>query len=148
VAHARGVSAILMSKSSPFNLVCGGKLFDVVSSSKLGDFELASHGLEHLQPTPANKVSPIFSVLCTPLNCQSKPSNLDVIFTQTASLSLRATVLLASDASIDSIYSLKLDAEQLIERYDSWPESLPKEWWPRTVGVIDSKDKEITYVPL
>ncbi|RDW59099.1 hypothetical protein BP5796_12023 [Coleophoma crateriformis] len=146
IAHARGISAILISKQSPFDLVCGGKLFQLSNPLPLEDLDLDNSGLQHLQYSlmKDTKVSPIFSVLCTPLVKQSN-TTIESIFIQTASLILRARSLIADEATtIDQLYCLKLDAEQLDERYNAWSENIPDEWQPRSVGVITLKNDETT----
>jgi hypothetical protein len=145
VAHARGVSAILMSKSSPFDLICGGKLFQVPTPLPLNDLEMESSRDLHLQHYIANnnKVSPRFSILCTPLLNQSN-SVIDTLFIQIETLIQRARSLLASEVNVDQLYRLKSDAEKLNEACDAWPESLCKQWEPRSVGIITSKDDKIS----
>jgi len=103
--------------------------------------------LPYLQNSIANndKVSPIFSVLCTPKLNHSN-STIDSIFIKTVSLILRTRSLLASEATVDKLYCLKLDAEQLNEEYNSWPQTLSEEWGPKSVGVIAPRNVETTWV--
>jgi hypothetical protein len=54
----------------------------------------------------------------------------------------RAEYLLENEATLDQLHQLKLEAEQLREVYSVWPDTVPKEWIPRSVGVISSNDEE------
>lgn len=143
VAHAQGISAILISKFSPFDLLCDGKLFQVANPIPLEDLEVEISESPSLQHSPAiiNKASQRFSVLCTPLFNQSS-STIDFIYARTTSLMRTAEHLLENNATLDQLYRLKLEAEQLKEAYNAWPETIPKEWIPRSVGIISTKDEE------
>jgi hypothetical protein len=139
VAHARGVSAILIGKFSPFDLMCGGKLFQVTNPVLLSEIEVEASELPSIQKLPQR-----FSVLCTPVFSQSNIAILDLVYAQTEPLIRRAEFLLASEeATLDQLRQLKLEAEQLIEAYNKWPGAIPEEWKPRSVGVILSKGNEV-----
>ncbi|KAM0247766.1 hypothetical protein ACHAQJ_009699 [Trichoderma viride] len=142
VAHAQGISAILLSKFSPFDLLCDGKLFQVANPIPLEDLEVEISETLSQQHSPAsiNKASQRFSVLCTPLFNRSS-SAIDFIYASTMSLMRRAEDLLENDATLDQLYRLKLEAEQLQEAYNAWPGTIPQEWIPRSAGIISSKDE-------
>jgi hypothetical protein len=135
-----------MSKSSPFDLMCGGKLFGTANPLGLEDLGMESSTPPEYNANFANhknKVSPAFSILCTPLINRSN-STIDTIFIQSMSLIEKARFLLAGDATIDQLYRLKLEAENLKDGYDTWPKSLSEDWGARSVGVIAVEDGEIT----
>lgn len=144
VAHAKGISAILVSKFSPFDLLCDGKLFQVASPIPLENLEVEiSEPPPSLPHAPAviNKVSQKFSVLCTPLFNHSS-STIDFIYARTMSLMRRAESLLECEATVDQLCQLKFEAEQLKEAYNMWPETIPQEWIPKRIGSISSQHEE------
>lgn len=143
VTHAQGISAILVSKFSPFDLLCDGKLFQVASPTPLENLEVEiSEPPPSLHsPTVINKVSQKFSVLCTPLFNQSS-STIDFIYASTISLMRRAEYLLENEATVDQLCQLKFEAEQLKEAYNTWPETVPQKWIPTPVGIISSRNEE------
>ena len=110
------MSAILVSKFSPFDLICGGKLFQVASPILLEDLQVEDSDPPPLQHSPAtvNKIPQRFSVLCTPLFNQSS-STIDLIYAETEPLIRRAESLLGGEATLDQLRHLKLEAEQLKE---------------------------------
>jgi hypothetical protein len=138
------LSAILVSIFSPFDLVCGGKLFQVTSPILLDVMEGQKCESLPLKYAAAiiKKVSH-FSVLCTPFLNQSK-STIDLVFAQTEPLIRKARSLLGGEATLHQIRQLKLEAEQPKEAYNAWPETIPQEWTPRSVGVIVSKNDEMS----
>ncbi|CZT05360.1 uncharacterized protein RAG0_11491 [Rhynchosporium agropyri] len=143
IAHAQGVSAILTSETSPFDLMCGGKLFkattqDLVDASSTWRVKLSNW--QHTPPDP-QKVASRLSILCTPLSRHGAVP-IDEIFARTEPLYIRATSLLARKATLDELYSVKRDAENLKDEYNQWEASLPEEWLPRVVGIIDSSGDE------
>lgn len=138
------MSAILVSKFSPFDLWCGGKLFQVTSPILLEDPGVENSESPPRQYSPAiSKVSKRFSVLCTSI-CYQSSSTIDMIFAQTEPLIRRAESLLGSEATLDQLRYLKLEAEQLKDAFNAWPDTIPQEWTPRSVGVIVSKDDEVS----
>ncbi|TVY45754.1 hypothetical protein LOCC1_G003451 [Lachnellula occidentalis] len=145
VGHARGVSAILLSKFSPFELLCRGKLFQVPSPILLDDLEPENTPFSSLPScsTIPNITQESFSIMCTPFFKQSG-SSLDVIYGETEPLVRKAISLLRGEATLDQIIHLKLEAECLREAYKAWPETTPQEWRPRTVGAIASKNDGVT----
>jgi hypothetical protein len=124
--------------------VCGGKLFEMTSPILSKELEVESpRSLPPLYcPATINKSSQRFSVLCTPLFNESRPT-LDVLYAKTEPLIRRARSLLESEATVDQLLYLKLEAEQLKEEYDAWPETVPQEWKPRSVGVFLSKNSQV-----
>jgi hypothetical protein len=139
VAHARGISAILISKFSPFDLMCGGKLFQVANPVLFSDIEV-----ETSEPPSIKKLLQRFSVLCTPVFSQSNIVILDLVYAQTEPLIRRAECLLGSEeTTLNQLRQLKLEAEELNEAYNKWPGTIPEEWKPRSVGLILSKDNEL-----
>ncbi|KAK9482634.1 hypothetical protein V1527DRAFT_454858 [Lipomyces starkeyi] len=139
VAHAQGISAILLSKLSPFELVCNGKLFQVADPTPLEDLDGAeseSPALQHSLTIPGKR-SQKFSILCTPIFSRSKSkATIDTIYAQTEPLIRKAEFVLGRDANLDEVRHLLLEAEQMKETYYSWPETTPEEWKPRSAGVI------------
>lgn len=133
VGHARGVSAIIVSKYSPFDLTCGGKLFQLTSPLPLENLEVMVSG-----NFPVKKASRPFSVLCTPVLRQSIcNSSIDVMHTEMEPLLKRAEGLLGSgDATLDQLLGLKLEAEHSRDAYNAWAESIPSQWILKEVGVI------------
>jgi len=121
--------------------MCGGKLFQVPSPILLEDLDVENSRFLPLPSPPAaiNKTSQKFSVICTPLFKQSG-SNIDSIYSQTEPLVRKAMSLLRSEATLDQLRDLKMEAEQVREVYNAWPETIPKEWTPRSMGFIASKD--------
>ncbi|KAL5085896.1 hypothetical protein Trisim1_009809 [Trichoderma cf. simile WF8] len=145
VAHAQGISAILISKFSPFDLLCDGKLFQIASSVPLEDLDVEIYTRPSLRNSPAvvTKASQKFSLMCTPLFNQSS-SAIDFIYARTISLMLRAEPLLESEteATLDQLCQLRFEAEQLREAYTTWPDTVPPAWTPKWLGTISSKNSE------
>lgn len=142
VGHARGLSAIIVSKYSPFNLTCGGKLFQLASPMPLEELEVMDS-----ESFPVSKVSQPFSVLCTPILKQSiYNSTIDVMHTEMEPLIKRAEVLLGggSEATLDQLRSLKLEAEHARDAYNAWAERIPEEWALKAVGVIPPQSDGMT----
>jgi hypothetical protein len=77
VAHARGVSAILISKFPPLDLMCGGKLFQVTSPIQLSEL-----GVENSESASIKKSPQRFSVLCTPLFSKPNIVILELVYAQ------------------------------------------------------------------
>lgn len=144
VAHARGISAILLSRFSPFNLMCDGKLFQVAYPLSLDDLQ----GESDESPSPSYSTSAFdkgpqtFSVMCTPVLNRSK-STIDMVYIQTEPLIRRAAVLLNSAPDLDQVRQLLSDAERMKEAYYAWPETTPVEWKPRTVGFIAPREEKL-----
>lgn len=145
VAHAQGISAILISKFSPFDLLCDGKLFQIASSVPLEDLDVEIYTRPSLRNSSAvvTKASQKFSLMCTPLFNQSS-SAIDFIYARTISLILRAEPLLESEteATLDQLCQLRFEAEQLREAYTTWPDTVPPAWTPKWLGTISSKNRE------
>jgi hypothetical protein len=119
--------------------MCGGKLFQVTNPVLLSELEV-----ENSESPSIKKLPQRFSVLCTPVLSQSKIAILDLVYAQTEPLIRRAECLLGSEeTALNQLRQLKLEAEQLIEAYNKWPENIPEEWKPRSVGVILSKDDDV-----
>jgi hypothetical protein len=119
--------------------MCGGKLFQVTNPVLLSELELETSASPSIKKLPQR-----FSVLCTPVFSQSNIAILDLVYAQTEPLIRGAEYLLASEeTTIDQLYQLKLEAEQLIEAYNKWPETIPEEWKPISAGVILPKDNEL-----
>ena len=136
MAHARGVSAILMSKPSPVELVCIGHLFELTDPLPLKQID-ASNPIS--KSASSLQMSENFSILYTPLVNASRPT-LDVIFVKTQSLVRRMGALLGSEATaVADFQLLEREAKLLIGDYVKWEMSLSKEWGPRTVGIISGK---------
>lgn len=145
IAHAQGVSAILTSKSSPFDLVCGGRLLKAPDTDRINDWVPSKlPNWQHTPPDP-NKVTSRLSILCTPLS-KHEAVTIDEIFAKTEPLYMRAEVLLAKDATLDELYAVKRDAEILKNEYNIWIDTLPEEWKPRFVGTITAGDGAKTQV--
>ncbi|KAL7928952.1 hypothetical protein V8C35DRAFT_316916 [Trichoderma chlorosporum] len=145
VAHAQGISAILISKFSPFDLLCDGKLFQVANPIPLEDLEVeifAPSSVDHSAGV-ITKASQKFSVLCTPLFNQSS-STIDFIYARTMTLMRKAECLLDSkaEATVDELCKLKFEAEQLREEYHWWPKTVPQEWLPTSLGIISPGNEE------
>lgn len=147
ILHAQGVSAILMSKASPFDLMCDGHLFKAPNSSSGKGNDLESFKIPTWQDSPpgSRKVLSRFSVLCTK---PSKPMvvTIDEMFARTEPLVQKATSLLAGSATLAQLLSVKLEAEKLNDDYKPWQENPLEEWKPRAAGVILSCDKETLWV--
>lgn len=145
-AHAQGISAILVSKFSPFDLLCDGALFRVANPTPLEDLEMeiseTPSSLPHSSAV-VNKVSQKFSVLCTPLFNQPS-SVIDFFYARTVSLVRKGKDLLDSEAevTVDQLCQLKSEAEQLREAYDTWPATVPQEWIPKSIGLIAPKGED------
>lgn len=137
VGHARGVSAIIVSKYSPFDLTCGGKLFQLAKPLPIENLQVMVTG-----NFPVRKVSRPFSVLCTPVLRQSIcNSTIDVMHTEMQPLLTRAKGLLGSgDATLDQLLSLKLEAEHSRDAYNAWVGSIPEEWILKPVGATPPKE--------
>ncbi|KAK0108532.1 hypothetical protein ONS95_003336 [Cadophora gregata] len=145
IAHAQGVAAILTSKSSPFDLVCGGKLFRALNNDQVDDwFPSKLPNWQHTPPNPKTVTSK-FSILCTPLS-RHEVVTIDEIFAKTEPLFRRAEALLARDATLDELYAVMRDAESLRDEYNIWIEKLPEQWKPRLVGTIAAEDGAKTQV--
>ncbi|RDW69212.1 hypothetical protein BP6252_08232 [Coleophoma cylindrospora] len=133
IAHARGVSAILTSKSSPFNLLCEGKLFQLASPLPLEELRT----LESRNATTSSlQKSEKFSILCTPIDNTSWPT-LDAIFVKMHPLVRRAEAALADKSTLlEELQHFKQEAEQIRKDYSMWAMNIPKEWQPTVVGTI------------
>jgi len=124
-------------------LMCGGKLFRVTNPIPFEDLDVQNSESLPLQHPPAIiGMSQRFSVLCTPLSSQSG-STIDLIYAQTMPLIRRAESLLKNEATHDQLHQLKLEAEQVKEALNAWPETVPQEWRPRSVGAISYSDDDI-----
>ncbi|KAH9215596.1 hypothetical protein DL95DRAFT_136041 [Leptodontidium sp. 2 PMI_412] len=147
IAHAQGVSAILTSKSSPFDLVCGGKLFKALDPTSTIEQEIENPKLPNWQHTPPdpNRVTSRFSILCTPLSKHGAVT-IDEIFARTEPLYNRAASVLAREATLGELYAVKRDAEKLKDDYNVWQESLPEEWKPKVVGVVEGNEEMLPQV--
>ncbi|UKZ93379.1 uncharacterized protein TrAFT101_008294 [Trichoderma asperellum] len=141
VAHAKGISAILVSKFSPFDLLCDGQLFQISSPIPLEDLEVEISQSPPSHSHSPNKVSQKFSLLCTPLFNQSS-STIDFIYGRTLFLMRKAEFLLENEATVDQICQLKAEAELLKEAYNTWPETAPHAWIPKPIGVISPNNEE------
>jgi hypothetical protein len=92
-----------------------------------------------------NKASQKFSIWCTPLFNQPS-STIDFLYARTVAIVRKAETLLENEATVGQLRQLKLEAEQLKEGYDTWPETVPQEWIPKPIGVISPKSNETSYV--
>ncbi|PVH76636.1 hypothetical protein DL98DRAFT_425204 [Cadophora sp. DSE1049] len=93
---------------------------------------------QHTPPDPT-KVTSRLSILCTPLS-KHEAVTIDEIFARTEPLFRKAEALLARDATLDELYAVKRDAENLKNEYNIWIDNLPEEWKPRVVGSIVAED--------
>ncbi|MCJ1398025.1 hypothetical protein MMC11_001222 [Xylographa trunciseda] len=150
VAHARGVSAILTNKYSPFDLVCGGQLFQLPNPLSLKDLDIKDP--ENI-PTPTLQTSEKFSIVCMPL-VNSPWATLDPIFLKTISLIRKAEKLLSDETgatTIDDLQLLKQEAELLRTDYQKCVMNLSKEWSSSLIGIIPSNSSsmrpEVGYWP-
>ncbi|OCL02966.1 hypothetical protein AOQ84DRAFT_303720 [Glonium stellatum] len=121
VAHVRGVSAILCSENSPFDLLAGTDLF------QLGNPLLLKAPLE--QPhTPG--------VLCAP-TLNGSIQSLDAILIRFNPVFHRANALLPDKSTaLDDIQNLKQNAIVLDQEFSSWSAGQTAEWQPRSIGTI------------
>ena len=137
VAHARGVSAILTNKYSPFDLVCGGQLFQLPNPLSLKDLDIGDP--ENIS-TLTLRTSEKFSVVCMPL-VNSPWATLDPIFVKTISLIQKAEKLLGDETeatATDDLQLLKQEAELLRTDYQKCVISLSKEWRSSLIGIMPS----------
>lgn len=135
VAHAQGVSAILTSKYSPFDLVCGGKLFQLPNPLSLKDLDIED--LENIS-TSTLQPSGRFSIVGMPL-INSPWATLDPIFVKTISLKRKAEKLLGDETEVTSTQDLQLlkqEAELLRADYQKCVIDLSKEWRSSLIGII------------
>jgi len=138
VTHARGVSAILTSKSSPFDLVCRGQLFEIVSPFPLKTLDVADP-LPEILAAPSPQTPEKFSILCTPLRDACWPT-LEWIVVRTQPAVRRAEALLSAEStSAADLQLLKRDAEILRNHYATWAMNILTEWKPRSIGVIPKR---------
>ena len=138
-AHVQGVSAILCTRPLPLDLLPGVRLFQCFNSS------LSSRTLTDVQ-TPG-----IFS---PQLSSEAEPftRNLDSLMLRSRPVLLRATKLLSNPkASRADLAALKQQATLLNKEFSLWPLSQPKEWAPKTLGVLEkgvgSADMTIDSIP-
>ena len=142
MAHARGVSAILMSKYSLFDLVCGVQLFQLPNPLSVKDLEMSD---PRSISAPILQTSETYSIVCTPLS-NSPWATLDPIFAKTISLKRRAEKLLGGETettAIDDLQLLKQEAELIRKDYQTCVINLSKEWRPSLIGIIPSKYESI-----
>jgi len=135
VAHARGVSAILMNKYSPYDLLCGVQLFQLTNPLSLKNSEILDP--ENIA-TPTLQKSGKFSILCMPL-VNSPWATLDPIFAKTISLKRKAEKLLGDETEaivIDDLQLLKQEAELVRTEYQKCVINLSKEWRSSLIGII------------
>lgn len=133
VAHARGVSAILTSKCSPFDLLCEGKLFQLASPLPL---EILEKSVPKYVPTSYLQPSKKLSVLCTPIRNMSAPT-LDEIFVKMHPLIRRSEALVVDEGiTIEDLQFLKQETEQLKRDYVTWKTNMPEAWRPKVDGII------------
>ena len=137
MAHARGVSAILMNKYSPYDLLCGVQLFQLTNPLSPKNSEISD---PKDIATPTLQTSGKFSILCMPL-VNSPWATLDPIFVKTISLKRKAENLLGDETEaivIDDLQLLKQEAELLRTDYQKCAINLSKEWRSSLIGIIPS----------
>jgi hypothetical protein len=137
VAHARGVSAILMNKYSPYDLLCGVQLFQLTNPLSLKNSEISE---PKNIAAPTLQTSGKFSILCMPL-VNSLWATLDPIFVKTISLKRKAEKLLGDETEaivIDDLQLLKQEAELVRTDYQKCVINLSKEWRSSLIGIIPS----------
>jgi hypothetical protein len=135
VAHARGVSAILMNKYSPYDFVCGVQLFQLTNPLSFKDLKVSD---PKNIATPTLQTSREFSILCMP-PINSPWATLDPIFVKTISLKRKAEKLLGDETGatvIDDLQLLKQEAELLRTDFQKFVINLSKEWRSSLIGTI------------
>jgi hypothetical protein len=140
VAHARGVSAILISQYSVYDLFCGVQLFRLPSPLSITDLEISEPG-EVSTATPHSAET--YGILPMP-SANSPWATLDPMFVKTVSLKRKAEKLLddvTEAISIDDVQILKLEAELLRTDYQKCVMHLSKEWTSSLIGTITSSYK-------
>jgi len=129
--HLKGVSAILCTRKVPFDLLdlAGANLFELFNpllparSAAKGSIP----GL--LSPYPCSETDP-------PMK------SLDVLLIKSRPVLERASQILSDPkATKVDLRTLKQDASLLNKEYSLWPLCQPKEWLPRTLGVIQDEDQ-------
>ncbi|KAK9481539.1 hypothetical protein V1527DRAFT_486508 [Lipomyces starkeyi] len=139
VAHARGVSAFLMNRSSLFDFVCGGQLFQLPNPLSLQNLNIGEP--ENIS-TPPLQILEKFGILRTAI-VDSPWATLDPIFVKTIYLIRTAEKLLGGETEatiIDDLQLLMEEAELLRTVYQKCVVSLSKEWRSRLIGIIPSKN--------
>ncbi|KIX07377.1 uncharacterized protein Z518_02030 [Rhinocladiella mackenziei CBS 650.93] len=122
-AHVQGVSAILCSDDSPFNLFAGcTQLFQLSNPIIIKE--------------PLHNVG----VLCTPIS-NSSIQSLDSILVKFNPIFYKAMALLAHDSSPseEEIIQVRENAMSLRDAFAKWAESQPEEWKPITVSECASR---------
>ncbi|EXJ90106.1 hypothetical protein A1O3_03175 [Capronia epimyces CBS 606.96] len=119
-AHVRGVSAILSSKNSPFDLLGGMQLF------QLNNPILLKEPLKQAQDV---------GVLCAPI-VNSRVQSLDSILLKFNPIFYRANDLLSGDSQISesAVRQVMEDALSLETMFATWAASQTLEWKPKTIG--------------
>ncbi|RFU23778.1 hypothetical protein B7463_g12560, partial [Scytalidium lignicola] len=120
VTHARGVSAILSSKGSPFDLLGGMQLFQL------------SNPLILKEPLQQKNTA---RVLCAPIS-NTSVQNLDTILINFNPIFYTANDLLSdtSEASNQDIIHIMEKAMELDKEFAEWAINQPQEWLPVTVS--------------
>lgn len=131
---------MLVSKFSPFDLICDGKLFQISSPILLEDLEVEVSGRE--SSLVVNKLPQRFSVMCTPFSYQLS-TTIDYVYIRTGPLLQKAELLFRNkNAPPAEVRDLKMEAEKLKDAYIAWRATVPKEWTPRPVGYIAFKEDD------
>ncbi|KIW60934.1 hypothetical protein, variant [Exophiala xenobiotica] len=123
-AHSKGVSAILTSEHSPFDIFAGAKLFQMSNPLRLDPARLENsrnHG-----------------ILCAPLLADSVQS-LDSIMVRTRPIAARMQQLIKSptDMTAEELGQLREDMILLVRDYAQWAENQPPEWSPKLIGTMN-----------
>lgn len=147
-AHVTGVSAMLSSDNSPFDLRQGARLFQLANSLLLkGPLQVRPdccvYGSELLKECQRTRG---LRVLCAPV---SNPSaeGLDALLVKLNPVLWKAGGMLSVQSvslGPKELETLKQEILSLDEEFRQWPMNQPSEWTPRTIGSIEPKTERST----
>lgn len=144
MAHARGVSAILMNKYSIYDFICGVQLFQLTNPLSSTEFKV-SEDPKNIA-TSTLQTSRKFSILCTTL-VNSSWATLDPIFVKTISLKRKAEKLLGdgTEATVnDDLQLLQQEAELVRMDFQKCVISISQQWRSNVIGTIPSNHRNNT----
>ena len=128
-----------MNKCSPFDFVCGGQLFQLPNPLSFQNLNIGEP--ENISTLPLQTLEK-FRILRTAI-VGSPWATLDPIFVKTIFLIRKAEKLLGDETEatvIDDLQLLMQEAELLRTAYQQCVINLSKEWRPRFIGIIPSKN--------
>ncbi|KIW99815.1 uncharacterized protein Z518_10743 [Rhinocladiella mackenziei CBS 650.93] len=128
--HSRGVSAILSTDRSPFDILTGAQVFQLGNPL-------------HLNPAQLQD-SRHFGILCAP-SSGATVQTLDSLLVKSRPIFQMAEELLSNsrEISADELSQFRADVMLLMRQFAEWPANQPEKWSPTTVGFVHQSHEEL-----